>query len=29
MTLNKLHPIYHPNDKGTFKSARWGKGLHA
>jgi hypothetical protein len=25
MTLNKLHLIYHPNDKGTFKSARWGK----
>jgi hypothetical protein len=22
MTLNKLHLMYHPNDKGTFKSAR-------
>jgi Reverse transcriptase (RNA-dependent DNA polymerase)/Endonuclease-reverse transcriptase len=25
MTLNKLHLIYHPKDKGTFLSARWRK----
>jgi hypothetical protein len=25
MTLNKFHLIYHPKDKGTFKSAGWGK----
>jgi hypothetical protein len=25
MALKKLHLIYHPKDKGTFKSARWGK----
>jgi hypothetical protein len=25
MTLNNLHLIYHPKDKGTFKSARWRK----
>jgi hypothetical protein len=25
MTLYKLHLIYHPKDKRTFKSARWGK----
>jgi Endonuclease-reverse transcriptase len=25
MTLNKLHLIYHPKDKGTFRSARWRK----
>jgi hypothetical protein len=25
MTLNKLHLFYHPKDKETFKSARWGK----
>jgi hypothetical protein len=24
-TLNKLHLIYHPKDKGTFKLARWEK----
>jgi hypothetical protein len=25
MTLNSLHLIYHPKDKGTFRSARWNK----
>jgi hypothetical protein len=25
MALNKVHLIYHPNDKGFFKSDRWGK----
>jgi hypothetical protein len=25
MTPNKFYLIYHPKDKGTFKSARWGK----
>jgi uncharacterized protein (DUF2235 family) len=25
MTLNKLHLIYHPKDKETFKEAKWGK----
>jgi hypothetical protein len=24
MKLDKLHLIYHSNDKGTFKSVRWG-----
>jgi hypothetical protein len=25
MTLNKIHLIYNPKDKGTFHSARWRK----
>jgi hypothetical protein len=25
MTLNSLHLIYHPKDKGTFRSAKWNK----
>jgi hypothetical protein len=25
MTLNKLYLIYHPKEKGTLKSAGWGK----